>query len=123
MRRACALLVAALSFVVVAAPAGASPARSNLHSPKFVGTYRVHIGSSNIQRWKLRADGSWLSSAGPTGFWANRRAQITLDSHDNGYYFTFVGTRTRTGINSKRDPGPVDIDGGHAGRWYAVKTG
>jgi hypothetical protein len=120
MRRltTCALVLAALSVLIL--PAGAS---TSAHAPKFVGTYAVTIVTTGAtDNWTVSADGTWTSSLPSPGTWRNKGAQIALVDFVSVTKFKFVGTKTAQGINSASNPGTLYIGGKPAGTWYAVKT-
>ena len=117
------LMVLVGPTVMIESIAGATSAA---HSPTFVGTYAVHgslTGGGHVHgTLTVNADGTATDQFGKVADWSNSGKTITITYKHKSDTEVLVGTQTKKGISSRKQPGTLTVDGMPAGTWYAIKT-
>jgi hypothetical protein len=127
MKRIAAWLIGPLLLASIAVSAG--PAAAGAHPavrPKVIaGEYTLYgkYGTSNHYipySMTLRIDHTGTTHFGDEIIWSTDAKDITM-TFNNGLW-TYLGRKTRHGLNSLKNPGTLTNINGGTGTWYAIKN-
>jgi hypothetical protein len=126
MKRIAAWLVGPLMLVstgVAANPASAATVRPSVgvHVP---GEYTAYGKYGNNTKYisfslTLRADHTGTDHFNDTIVWSMSGRDLTMNFDDG--LWTYLGTKTKAGFNSAKNPGTLSNVNGGTGTWYAIK--
>jgi hypothetical protein len=126
MRRFSAWLVGPLMLATIGAaagPAAAAGARPSVSPGAIAGQYTAY-GNYGDGKWvqfslTLNRDHTGTDHFNDTIVWSTSGKDITM-TFDDGLW-TYLGRKTKTGLNRLSVPGTLSNINGGSGIWYAVK--
>jgi hypothetical protein len=126
MKRIAVWLVAPLMLASVgltAGPASAVRARPSVgvHVPGEYTAYGKYGKNTEYTAFSLtlRADHTGTDHFNDTIVWSMSGRDLTMNFDDG--LWTYLGTKTRAGFNSAKNPGTLSNVNGGTGTWYAIK--